>query len=119
MAAGGDPNTKNDDPDDDGLGGPGYVISDEYQAKNARNHFRGSISMIKTMPHSAGSQFFLSLAPAPAMDGVFTVFGRIIEGQDVADRITRGRTTCKLRHFGRIIPGDLLVRRRSGTQTAA
>ncbi len=110
MVAGGDPSTRNDDPDDDGLGGPGYVIADEYQAKTARNHFRGSISMVKTTPRSAGSQFFFSLSPAPAMDGNFTVFGRIIEGQDVADQITRGRTTRKLRHFGRIIPGDLLVR---------
>lgn len=110
MVAGGDPNTKNDDPSDDGVGGPGYFIADEYQAAAARNHFRGSISMVKTKPHTAGSQFFFSLAPLPEMNGNFTVFGRIIQGQDVADKITRGRTTRALDHFGRIIPGDLLVR---------
>jgi cyclophilin family peptidyl-prolyl cis-trans isomerase len=110
MVAGGDPNTRNDDPDDDGLGGPGYVIADEYKAKTARNHFRGSISMVRTPQRSAGSQFFFRLSPAPEMDGKFTVFGRIIEGQDVADRITRGRTTRQVGPFGRIIPGDLLVR---------
>jgi cyclophilin family peptidyl-prolyl cis-trans isomerase len=110
AVAGGDPNTRNEDRDRDGDGGPGYVIADEYQAKGARNHFRGSISMVKTEPRTAGSRFFLSLAPAPEMDGNFTVFGRILEGQEVADKITRGRTTRKLGHFGRIIPGDLLVR---------
>jgi cyclophilin family peptidyl-prolyl cis-trans isomerase len=111
MVAGGDPNTKNDDPADDGAGGPGYVIPDEYQAAAARNHFRGSISMAKTAPHTAGSQFFFSLAPLPKMhvDGTFTVFGRIVQGQDVVDRITRGRTTRKIGPFGKIIPGDLLV----------
>lgn len=109
SAVGGDPNTKNDDPDDDGKGGPGYAIADESRAKNARRHFRGSISMVKNEA-GIGSQFYLSLAPAPEMDGHFTVFGRILEGQETADRITRGRTTRSLRYFGRIIPGDLLVR---------
>ena len=66
--------------------------------------------MVKTEPRTAGSQFFFCLEPAPAMDGNFTVFGRILEGQDVADKITRGRTTRMLGSFGRILPGDLLVR---------
>lgn len=110
SVVGGDPNSTKEDPKDDGAGGPGYVIADEYQAKNARNHFRGSISMVKTRPHTAGSQFFISLAPAPEMDGHFTVFGRILEGQEVADQITRGRTHPDVAKFGRLIPGDLLVR---------
>ena len=112
AVVGGDPNTKKEDRNrnHDGQGGPGYVIADEYQAKSARNHFRGSISMVKTKPHTAGSQFFISLAPAPEMDGHFSVFGRILEGQEVADRITRGRTTPEVGPFGRPIPGDLLVR---------
>jgi cyclophilin family peptidyl-prolyl cis-trans isomerase len=58
----------------------------------------------------SGSQFFLCLAPNPEMNGHFTVFGRVIEGQDVVDRITRGRTTRKFGHFGKIIPSDRLVR---------
>ena len=66
--------------------------------------------MVDNAAARPAASLFFSLSPAPAMDGNFTVFGRIIEGQDVADKITRGRTTRKLRHFGRIIPGDLLVR---------
>jgi cyclophilin family peptidyl-prolyl cis-trans isomerase len=110
IVAGGDPLTKNSDPSDDGAGGPGYVIADECKSPAARSHFRGSLSMVNTGPRTAGSQFFLSLAPSPEMNGTFTVFGRVIQGQDAVDRITRGRTTRVLGHYGKIIPGDLLVR---------
>lgn len=110
TAAGGDPNSKNADPSDDGLGGPGYVIADEFQSPRARKHFRSSLSMVNTGPHTTGSQFFICLSPAPEMNGHFTVFGRVIEGQDAVDHITRGLTTKGFRHSGRPIPGDLLLR---------
>jgi cyclophilin family peptidyl-prolyl cis-trans isomerase len=110
VVTGGDPNTRNSDPSDDGTGDPGYTIPDECLSPKARSHFRGSLSMVNTGPHTAGSQFFLCLAPAPQMNGHFTVFGRVIEGQDAVDAITPGRTTRMLGHYGKIIPGDLLVR---------
>jgi peptidyl-prolyl cis-trans isomerase B (cyclophilin B) len=111
FVAGGDPNSKDDDPKDDGSGGPGYIIPDEFHAKGARSHFRGSISMFNPdRPESAGSQFLILLAPRLQMDGHFTVFGRVIAGQEVIDRITLGRTTKDLGQGGRIIPGDLLVK---------
>jgi cyclophilin family peptidyl-prolyl cis-trans isomerase len=109
LVTGGDPNTKNNDPADDGTGGPGYVIPNEFKNKGARNHFRGSLSMVKTGPYTTGSQFFLSLAPQPEANGRFTVFGRIVEGQDAVDHITTGRTNRQLGLYGKIIPGDLLV----------
>ena len=110
MAAGGDPNTKNDDPADDGNGGPGYVLPNEFTSPKARNHFRGSISMAIDKKRTAGSQFFLSLAPDPEMNRERTVFGRIIQGQEAADRITQGQTYRKKGESGKLIPGDLLVR---------
>lgn len=106
---GGDPNTKNDDVNDDGIGGPGYIIHDEFKLPGARSHFRGSISMVNTGPQSAGSQFFICLAPNEHFNGHFTVFGRIVRGQEVADAITLGRTTANVGHYGKIIPGDRLV----------
>jgi cyclophilin family peptidyl-prolyl cis-trans isomerase len=108
---GGDPNSRDDDPSNDGKGGPGYVIPDEFKAPGARSHFRGSLSMFNQgRPHSAGSQFFFNLSPMPEMNGHFTVFGRVIEGQDAVDRITRGRTfKSSPAHVGRLIPGDRLV----------
>ena len=110
LVTGGDPNTKNDDPSDDGTGTPGYAIPDEFQAPGARQHFRGSLSLVNTGPHTAGCQFFITLTPQPEMNGHFTVFGRVIEGQDAVDRITRGRTTREIRQPGKIIPGDVLVK---------
>jgi peptidyl-prolyl cis-trans isomerase B (cyclophilin B) len=110
LVAGGDPQSKSGDPKDDGLGGPGYVIPDECQLPAARRHFRGSLSMVKTDPHTAGSQFFITLVPRPDMDGNFTVFGRVINGMEVVDGITRGRTNPNVGSHGLIIPGDLLIR---------
>ncbi len=107
---GGDPDTKNDDPSDDGGGGPGYVIADEFKRPDARDHFRGSISMVNTGPHSGGSQFFITLAPNQAFNTHFTVFGRVIAGQEVIDAITPGRTNRTIGHFGKLVPGDALVK---------
>jgi peptidyl-prolyl cis-trans isomerase B (cyclophilin B) len=111
LVAGGCPRTKNTDPSEDGSGGPGYFIPDEFKLPKARGHFRGSISMVNSgEPNSAGSRFLFSLVPQPWMDGRFTVFGRVIKGQEAIDRITQGRTHPEVAPFGRIIPGDLLVR---------
>jgi peptidyl-prolyl cis-trans isomerase B (cyclophilin B) len=112
MVVGGDPNTKNDDPDDDGLGGPGYVIADEFKKPDARLHFRGSIAMVESAANTAGSQFFIELVPHPEMNHHITVFGRVVRGQDAVDRITPGRTNQRFGRFGKIIPGDLIVRAR-------
>jgi cyclophilin family peptidyl-prolyl cis-trans isomerase len=110
MAVGGDPKTKNDDPSDDATGVPDYVIPDEFASPAARTHFRGSISMVNIGPHTAFSKFFITLSPQPQMNGHHTVFGRVIKGQEAVDSITRGRTTRQVGPFGKIIPGDLLVR---------
>jgi len=109
MVVGGDPNTKNADPADDGLGGAGYTIPDEFNSPNARGHFRGTISMVQNAPGKASSQFFISLVPSPEFDGNTTAFGRVIEGQEVLDQVTEGRTNRKVGEFGKIIPGDRIV----------
>jgi cyclophilin family peptidyl-prolyl cis-trans isomerase len=110
MVVGGDPNTKNTDPADDGIGGPGYAIPDEFNLPSARGHFRGTISMAQNGPGRAGSQFFITLVAAPEFDGNSTAFGRVIRGQEVLDQVTEGRTNHDVGEFGKIIPGDLIVR---------
>jgi cyclophilin family peptidyl-prolyl cis-trans isomerase len=111
LVAGGDPQSRTGDPGNDGTGGPGYFITDEYNAPGARGHFRGALSLVNNgVPHTSGCQFFIMLAPMHEMDGRFTVFGRVLKGQDVVDRITLGRTNPQVGQFGRIVPGDLLVR---------
>lgn len=74
----------------DGTGGPGYTIYDESNKPNARMHFRGSLSMAKTSaPNSGGSQFFITFRPTPQLNNKHTVFGRVIEGMDVVDKLQR------------------------------
>jgi peptidyl-prolyl cis-trans isomerase B (cyclophilin B) len=86
MIQGGDPNSK--DPGKEnryGEGGPGYKIKAEF---NDHSHQRGVISMAREPdPHSAGSQFFICLAPVPRLDGEYTTFGKLIKGDDVLQKI--------------------------------
>jgi len=85
MIQGGDPNTKNDDPSDDGQGGPGWTIDAEF---NDIPHTKGVLSMARSAsPNSAGSQFFLMDGTAQGLDGQYTVFGKVVEGVGVIDRI--------------------------------
>jgi peptidyl-prolyl cis-trans isomerase B (cyclophilin B) len=82
---GGDPNTRDDDPCNDGLGGPGYTLRAEI---SHLKHRRGTVSMARGRElDSSGSQFFICLRDLPRLDGLFTIFGEVIEGMDVVDRI--------------------------------
>ena len=73
----------------DGTGGPGYTIGCECHGPNARKHFRGSLSMAHAGPDTGGSQFFLTFVPTAYLNGKHTVFGRVIEGIEVASSIRR------------------------------
>ncbi len=76
------------DPKGNGTGGPGYTIKDEF---NKQKHVRGALAMARTQaPNSAGSQFYITLAPAHFLDGQYTVFGKVVSGMDVVDRIKVG-----------------------------
>ncbi|HON35405.1 MAG TPA: peptidylprolyl isomerase [Methanothrix sp.] len=73
------------DPTGTGRGGPGYTIRDEFTDHN-RNE-RGTIAMANAGPETGGSQFFINLADNSFLDEKHPVFGRVIEGMDVVDRI--------------------------------
>ncbi|HEY8490554.1 MAG TPA: peptidylprolyl isomerase [Dehalococcoidia bacterium] len=74
------------DPTGTGTGGPGWTIPDEV---NQHKHGEGAVAMAKTArPNSAGSQFYITLAPQPMLDGTYTVFGQVVEGMDVVRSIT-------------------------------
>ncbi|MBW3541707.1 MAG: peptidylprolyl isomerase [Planctomycetes bacterium] len=90
MAQGGDPNTLDADPANDGQGGPGYSIECECYREDARKHFRGSLSMAHSGRDTGGSQFFLTHRPTFHLNGRHTVFGRVVEGQDVVDSLRKG-----------------------------
>jgi peptidyl-prolyl cis-trans isomerase B (cyclophilin B) len=88
------------DPNGDGTGGPGYKIKAEF---NERKHLTGTVAMARaTNPDSAGSQFYICLAPAPFLDNQYTVFGQVTEGMDLVQRIRRGdkMTSVKVSNAG-------------------
>ena len=97
MIQGGDPNTKNSDKSRWGMGGPGYTIKAEF---NSRSHFRGIVSMARaTDPDSAGSQFFIVTTDSAFLDRQYTVFGEVVEGMNIADKIVnlpRDKNDCPL-----------------------
>jgi len=100
MIQGGDPNSRNRDPRDDGQGGPGYTIPDEF---GDVSHTRGMVSMANTgRPGSGGSQFFILVEDKPYLDGDYALFGRVLEGMEVADRIA----TVERDIYGRHGPKD-------------
>ena len=76
-------------PNGNGTGVPGYTIKDELVG-NPHKHERGALSMAHRGPNTGGSQFFIVYEPQPHLDGVHTVFGKVIEGMDVVDGIQQG-----------------------------
>ena len=75
------------DPRDDGNGGPGYAIRDEF---NPRRYERGALGMALSGPDTGGSQYFITHSPQPHLDGHYTVFGRVLTGYTTLDRIVQG-----------------------------
>jgi peptidyl-prolyl cis-trans isomerase B (cyclophilin B) len=89
MIQGGDPNSKNQDRSTHGMGGPGYRVKAEF---NSRPHKRGALSMARANePDSAGSQFFICVADSHFLDWKYTVFGEVVGGIKVADRVVNAK----------------------------
>ena len=82
------------DPRGDGEGGPGYTIRDEI---NQRPYLRGTVGMALDWADTGGSQFFITHSPQPHLDGRYTVFGQVVSGMDVVDRLTQWDTIERIR----------------------
>ncbi len=81
------------DPTGTGCGGPGYAIKDEFTDHNRNN--RGTISMANAGPNTGGSQFFINLVNNNYLDKAHPVFGKVVEGMEVVDRIGKARTNAQ------------------------
>ncbi len=75
------------DPNGDGTGGPGYTIKDEF---SNLTHVRGAVSMANSGPNTGGSQFFITMAETPWLNGVHSVFGQVVRGYDIVLKIQQG-----------------------------
>jgi peptidyl-prolyl cis-trans isomerase B (cyclophilin B) len=96
MIQGGDPNSRDRDPRNDGMGGQSESVADE---RPGVSHRRGIVSLAnRGVPHSAGSQFFIVVGDMPHLDAGYAAFGRVTAGLDVADRIAAVESDLYGRH---------------------
>jgi cyclophilin family peptidyl-prolyl cis-trans isomerase/HEAT repeat protein len=94
------------DPRSDGEGGPGYTIRDEI---NERPYLRGTVGMaLDPWRDTGGSQFFITHSPQPHLDAKYTVFGRVVEGMDVVDKIQQWDVIRRIRVWDGQTPMHLL-----------
>jgi peptidyl-prolyl cis-trans isomerase B (cyclophilin B) len=104
IVQGGDPNSKDEDRANDGLGGTGYTV----QLEKKLRHERGAVAAarkpdkVNKQRRSNGAQFYICLADAPFLDGKYSVFGRVVQGMDVVDRIAKVQADDKDNPLDRI-----------------
>jgi peptidyl-prolyl cis-trans isomerase A (cyclophilin A) len=75
------------DPSGTGMGGPGYKFQDETKGSPHKFDKPGKLAMANSGPNTNGSQFFITVAPTPHLTGNHTIFGEVVEGQDIANKI--------------------------------
>jgi peptidyl-prolyl cis-trans isomerase A (cyclophilin A) len=76
------------DPAGNGMGGPGYQFEDETRGSPHKFDKKGKLAMANAGPNTNGSQFFITVAPTTWLSGKHTIFGEVVEGQDIADKIS-------------------------------
>lgn len=90
VIQGGDPNSKDDDPSNDGYGGPGYYTKDEISPD--LKHLVGTVSLAKANPDQNGSQFYICLKKLGRLDGKYTIVGQVLEGMETVFKVAEVKT---------------------------
>jgi cyclophilin family peptidyl-prolyl cis-trans isomerase len=117
MIQAGDPNSKDNDPSNDGAGNAGYTLKQEF---NSISHKRGIVSMARRgdSVDSASCQFFIMHRDRPELDNQYTVFGRVISGMEIVDKIAETPTGARDNPVTPVVIKKVTIEKRAATQTA-
>lgn len=97
MIQGGDPNSKDNDKSNDGIGGPGYTIPAEIKGKHSKYSVAAARlgDQVNPKKESSGSQFYIVTGNASHLDGEYTVFGQVVKGMDICDKIEKVKVDAR------------------------
>src|SRR5215472_8671667 len=99
------------DPSGTGMGGPGYKFQDETKGSPYKFDKPGKLAMANAGPGTNGSQFFITVAATPWLTGNHTIFGEVVEGQDIADKISKVKRGAQDRPVTEVVINSIAIER--------